>query len=345
MPLEVALKGVEWGMKLCNGNRLKIDFFGGDPLLNMEIIEPTIKHALKLNKKLGIEKLRFAVFLNGYNDNTKKFLDIANKYEKHMDVQFSLDGCQKAHDSSRRGMNGESTWDKVIETFRMAQSKFKRLYVHPVISPSNIEFLSESTDKLVDIGVTYIDFAISREIGWDEKYLGILAEQMRILADKTIQWVKTGSSVSCGTFLAPILAIKYTKKTSCYCGKDGILVNFDGLLYPCQRFGKLGKDFSMGDVWSGTNKTHEEFWSKTNCYNTKGCSDCTLFESCIGPCLGANLESCGDVFTIVPGVCKMWRIVYSEALRVYNECKDYPSYIKQLDSLNMSKGKEKEAKK
>lgn len=345
MPLDIALKAVEWGMPLCSGDRFKIDFFGGDPLLNMDIIEPTIKHAISLNETVGIKNLRFAMFLNGYNDRTEEFLDLANKYEKHIDVQFSIDGCRKAHDSSRRGMNGESTWDKVIETYYLAKKKFKRLYIHPVISSSNIEFLDESTDFLVDIGVDYLDFALSREAGWDQKSLDTLSREMNILADKAIGWIKSGSKISVGTLLSPIIAIKHLKKTSCYCGKDGILVNFDGLLYPCQRFGKMGEKYSMGSVNDGLVKSHVDFWSKTNCYNTKGCSDCTLFEMCIGPCLGANLENCGDVFTVVPGVCKMWRVMYGAAMRVWNECKGYESYSKQLESLNMSKGSEKDAKK
>ena len=345
MPVEIAKKAVEWAMPLCTGDRFKVDFFGGDPLLNMEIIEPTILHALELNKTIGIEKLRFAMFLNGYNDNTEKFLDIANKYEKYIDVQFSIDGCRKAHDSSRRGMNGESTWDKVLETYHLANKKFKRLYIHPVISPSNIEFLSESTDFLVDIGIEYLDFALSRETGWDDKYLRILVRELDILANKAINWVKSGSRISVGTLLSPILAIKHLKKTSCYCGKDGILVNYDGLLYPCQRFGKMGEKYSMGNVYDGLLKDHVEFWSKTNCYNTKGCSECNLFEMCIGPCLGANIESCGDVFTIVPGVCKMWKVVYTAAMKVYNAVGETEIYQKQLSSLELSKGSEKDAKK
>lgn len=334
MSKEVALRAVDWALENSE-KKLSIEFFGGDPLLNLAIMEPTMSYAMsKLSKFPDLKRFWFTAFVNGYNPNLKKFLDIIHPYVKtnNFHLQFSMDGCRESQDTGRRTPQDTSSFDEVVKQIKIVKKRLGKVQIHCVMSAQNIQYLNKNLDFLLDMGCNNLEFGIERSPDWDN-VLDITNEQITKMADRYIKWMKEGRNIQISLLCNPIHTIIKGKTTGCYIGNRGFLVGHDGAIYPCQRFEKFGEEYRMGDIYQGIVPELVELWGKVDCHNMQGCRDCTLYGMCLGSCVGANLEYNHSLFKPIHGACQLYKIVYRESLRIYEECKDNQIYIKMLERL------------
>lgn len=337
MTENVAKKAVEWALANSEHYEFHLGFFGGDPLLNIDIIKPTIDHTEKLlETHKTVKRCWYTVFVNGYNKNLKKMIDIVKPYGRDkVYIQFSMDGCKEAQDAGRPAAHGKSVFNEVVKSLKLVKKELGYVSIHAVISPDTIKYLNKSVDFMFKAGCKNIELAMCRDAGWTEEARETFDREIHKLADRYIAWMKKGKNSAISLFLSPIHAIIKNKKSSCYIGKTGVLIGHDGAIYPCQRMEKYGEKYMMGDVFNGINENSEKMWSIVDYEHMPQCIICPLYKMCVGTCAGANIDHHGNPFKPIKETCMVYKTLYKESIRIYKECKDLKCYHIHMERVGV----------
>ena len=219
-----------------------IDFIGGEPLMEIELIEQIINYTLKSMIEVDHPWLfytKFSICSNGLLYNTLKVQEFFNKYNKLISFTISIDGNKELHDSCRIDLQGNGTYDRVIESIH---SFFKQYGYIPstkmTLSPSNITYLKKATINLIKEGYREIPMNCIFEKGWNNSHAKILYDEMKEIADYLIYnnlYNKVNFSLFNETFFSPM----DESENDNWCGgtaDEGFAVDYNGLLYPCLRY-------------------------------------------------------------------------------------------------------------
>lgn len=133
---------------------IKIEFQGGEPLLNFKAIKVIVEHAILLNESYK-KHVEFVVCTNliALNDEHLEFFRVNN-----FSISTSVDGTREVHDSNRRLVNGSGSFDLVVENIKRVQAALgkDKLSALLTVTPQNLTHLRETIDLYVDLGLSYI---------------------------------------------------------------------------------------------------------------------------------------------------------------------------------------------
>ena len=195
MSAEVGKKALDFLVEN-SGNRrnLEVDFFGGEPLMNFDVVKEIVAYGRDLEKTHD-KKFRFTLTTNGVllNDDIMEFAN------KEMDnVVLSVDGRKEVHDFMRPFRNGKGSYDFIIDKFKkFADSRNQqKYYVRGTFTHHNLDF-SKDVMHLADEGFEQIsvepvvapdtaDYAIK------EEDLPKIMEEYDLLAKEMIKREKEG---------------------------------------------------------------------------------------------------------------------------------------------------------
>lgn len=143
MPLDTARKAVDLFFRTVSNERrinkrnvLYIGFYGGECLLESDLIKEVIAYAESTARETGLTEtfeLRFRMTTNGYlldNDEVVDYLQ-----QKNVLIDMSFDGPELEHDKYRVSVKGEKTWGKLMSNIRRIRER------HPAFFESNLNFL------------------------------------------------------------------------------------------------------------------------------------------------------------------------------------------------------------
>ncbi len=296
-----------------SGNRrnLEVDFFGGEPLMNMEVVKQLVAYGRELEKTHD-KIFRFTITTNGVllNDDT---IDFINK-EMH-NVVLSLDGRPEVNDAMRPFRNGQGSYDYVVpKQLKMAKSRNgKSYYVRGTFTRNNLDF-SEDVLHFADLGFDEISIepVVSPEtdpFALREEDLPVIFEQYDKLAKEMADRKRKGN---CFTFFHFMLDLSggpcvYKRLSGCGSGTEYLAVTPWGDLYPCHQF--VGEEeYKVGDVWSGVTRTDlvDEF-KAVSVYTKEKCRDCFARYFCSGGCAANSWHFNGTVNGTYDLGCEMER--------------------------------------
>ena len=139
MSLETGKKALDFLVKN-SGNRknLEVDFFGGEPLLNFEVVKSLVFYGMGLNEQYG-KNIRFTLTTNGMGLNEER-IDFINQYMKN--VVLSLDGRKKINDMMRPTRNQRGSYDIIIPKFKqlIKHRGDKEYYIRGTFTANNLDF-------------------------------------------------------------------------------------------------------------------------------------------------------------------------------------------------------------
>ena len=162
MTLEVAKKAIDFLIEN-SGNRkvLETDFFGGEPLMNFDVVKETVYYAKEQAAKRG-KRFLFTLTTNGLllKDDIADFLN-----KEFENVVLSLDGRKEVHDAVRKTVNGKGSFDLVIENLKnfVKIRGDRHYYVRGTFTAKNLDF-SKDVLFLADSGFDSI--SIARRYGY-----------------------------------------------------------------------------------------------------------------------------------------------------------------------------------
>ena len=311
MSEQTAKKAVDFLLKN-SGNRkvLEVDFFGGEPLMCLQIIKNVVAYAREEGAKLG-KKFLFTTTTNALllDDDA---IDFFNREMEN--VVLSLDGRKEVHDAIRKTKNGKGSFDLVIENVKkfVRSRGDKSYYVRGTFTAKNLDF-SKDVIFLAENGfdsismepvVTDIDDLAIR----DEHIPAVLDEYENLCA-KYLDKYKNGEGFNFFHFNVDLEGgVCLQKKVSaCGAGNEYFSVVPNGDIYPCHQFAG-DKDFLMGNVYDGVldGKIREKF-AASCLFTREECGDCFAKFICSGGCAANNYHFEGDINKPYKATCAMMK--------------------------------------
>ncbi len=308
MPERVAKSALDFLLARSGARRnLNVDFFGGEPLLNLDVVKSAARYGRDRAEALG-KRIEFALTTNAMllDKEVAAFLD-----ENRMFVVLSLDGRRETHDRMRLSQEGHASYERVAP--RVAEFVADRpqdsYCVRATYTRANLDF-ADDVLHLADIGCR----SISAEpvVGGCNSWYGLRAEDLadieaeyERLAALFVERHARGRGFSFYHFnldldSGPCLA---RRLSGCGAGVDYLAVAPDGSLYPCHQF--VGKrEFLMGNVLDGeTDPGLVARFRDAHVYAKKGCAECWARFTCSGGCHAAAYGSSGDILVPDPVAC------------------------------------------
>lgn len=312
MSYEVGKKALDF-LIANSGNRhnLEVDFFGGEPLMNWQVVKDLVAYGRE-QEKIHDKHFRFTVTTNGVllNDEIQEFIN------KEMDnVVLSLDGRKEVNDKMRPFRNGKGSYDLIVPKFqKLADSRNQeKYYIRGTFTRNNLDF---SNDILHFADLGFKQMSIEPVVGEEtdpyairEEDLPQICEEYDKLAKIMIEREKEGKGFNFFHFMIDLEGGPCVAKrlSGCGSGTEYLAVTPWGDLYPCHQF--VGKEeFLMGNVDEGIIKPEiaEEFRG-CSVYSKEKCKKCFARFYCSGGCMANAYNFHGTIHDAYDIGCEMQR--------------------------------------
>ena len=300
MSYEVGKKALDF-LIANSGNRvnLEVDFFGGEPLMNFQVVKDLVAYGRSQEKEHN-KKFRFTLTTNGVllDDDVMEF---ANK--EMANVVLSIDGRKEVHDAMRPTRNGKGSYDLIIDKFKkMAELRNQtNYYVRGTFTHHNTDF-SKDVLHLADLGFKQISME-PVVAGPDMVYaitpedVSKICEEYDLLAKEMVKREREGKGFNFFHFMIDLSGgpCIYKRLSGCGSGTEYLAVTPWGDLYPCHQFVGM-EDFKVGNVDEGVTNTEvvDEF-KLCNVYAKPKCRDCFARFYCSGGCAANSYNFHGNL--------------------------------------------------
>lgn len=252
--------------KISNG--LIVEFIGGEPLLEIDLIDKVTDYLydrmLELNHP-WLNKFMISICSNGVLYMDPRFQRYIEKNKYHLSFSISIDGNKELHDACRVFPDGSGSYDIAIEGVKhFREVHHGNMGSKMTIAPGNINKVYVAGVNLLNLGYEEIFLNCVYEDGWDAHYATILYQQLTKLADYIIDndlFDKVYFSIFEDNNFCPMSP----DDNDNWCGGTGSMLSCDykGDLYPCIRYmesslGNDAKPLIIGNVYDGLLKKPEE---------------------------------------------------------------------------------------
>ena len=312
MSFEVGKRALDFLVENSGTRRnLEVDFFGGEPLMNFDVVKRLVEYARSIEKEKG-KNFRFTLTTNGVlvDDDVIDFAD-----KDMSNVVLSLDGRKEVHDRYRVDYAGNGSWEKIVPKFQkfVKARGGKNYYMRGTFTHANPDFL-EDIKTMLDLGFSELSMepvvaAADDPSALTEEDKPIVMKQYEDLAKLMLERDKKGKPF---TFYHYMLDLKggpciYKRISGCGSGTEYMAVTPWGDLYPCHQF--VGEDkFKLGDIWNGVVNTEiQNEFACCNVYAREECRSCWAKLYCSGGCAANAYHSTGSVKGVYKYGCDLFK--------------------------------------
>lgn len=300
MSFEVGKRALDFLIENSGTRRnLEVDFFGGEPLMNFDVVKQLVAYARE-QEKIHNKNFRFTLTTNGVL-LTDEVMEFANK--EMYNVVLSLDGRKETNDRLRVSRNGKGSYDMIVPRFqKMAELRHQEgYYVRGTYTHYNTDFAKDIL-HIADLGFKQVamepvvadpkeDYALK------EEDLPVLLNQYDILAKEMLRRSRRGDGFTFFHYMIDLTGgpCIYKRISGCGVGTEYMAVTPWGDLYPCHQF--VGNEkFKLGDVFNGIqNQELRDEFKLCNVYARKECHDCFAKMFCSGGCTANAYHSTGSL--------------------------------------------------
>ena len=312
MSLDVGKRALDFLIEHSGTRRnLEVDFFGGEPLMNWEVVKELVRYARTREKESG-KNFRFTLTTNGLliDDDV---IDFCNR-EMH-NVVLSLDGRKEIHDRWRVDYAGNGSWERIVPKFqKLVQSRGgKGYYMRGTFTHNNPDFLKD-IQTMLDLGFTELSMEPVVAAPDDPNALTaedfpVVMEQYEELAKLMLRREREGKPFTFYHYMIDLTGgpCIYKRISGCGSGTEYMAVTPWGDLYPCHQF--VGEEkFKLGDIWNGvTNLDAQSDFAACNVYAKPECRDCWARLYCSGGCAANAYHATGSVTGVYETGCELFK--------------------------------------
>ena len=291
-------------------HNLEVDFFGGEPLMNFQVVKDLVAYARSIEKEKG-KNFRFTLTTNGVlvDDDV---IEWANK--ECSNVVLSLDGRKEVHDRFRVDYAGNGSWEKIVPKFQkfVEARGGKEYYMRGTFTHANPDFL-EDIKQMLDLGFNELSMepvvcAKDDPSALTDEDMAIVMKQYEDLAALMLQKDKEGKPFTFYHYMIDLTGgpCIYKRISGCGSGTEYMAVTPWGDLYPCHQF--VGEErFKLGDIWTGVTNTEVQCeFAACNVYAHPECRDCWARLYCSGGCAANAYHATGSVTGVYKDGCKLF---------------------------------------
>ncbi|WP_322174817.1 thioether cross-link-forming SCIFF peptide maturase [Acutalibacter caecimuris] len=312
MPFEVGRRALDFLIENSGSRRnLEVDFFGGEPLMNWQVVKDLVAYARSVEQQAG-KNFRFTLTTNGVliDDDVISF---ANR-EMH-NVVLSLDGRREVHDRFRVDYAGRGSWETVVPKFRqlVAARGGKNYYMRGTFTHYNPDFLAD-VQAMLDLGFDQLSMEPvvcdpSDPAALTAEDLPLVMEQYEKLAETMLARQKEGRPFTFYHYMVDLEGgpCIYKRISGCGSGTEYMAVTPWGDLYPCHQF--VGDEkFRLGSVYEGvTAPLVQQDFRNCNVYTRPDCANCWAKLYCSGGCAANAYHATGSVNGAYKPGCELFR--------------------------------------
>lgn len=312
MSLETGKKALDF-LVSASGNRvnLEVDFFGGEPLMNWDVVKELVAYGRSLEKPYN-KRFRFTLTTNGVllNDEIMEFLN-----QEMSNLVLSIDGRKEVNDSMRPHRGGQGSYDEIVPKFIKAAESRNQMnyYVRGTFTRYNKDF-AKDVIHLADLGFEQISVEPvvadeSQDYAIREEDVPALLEEYDKLALEYLKRKKEGKGFQFFHFMIDLEGGPCVAKrlSGCGSGSEYLAVTPWGDLYPCHQF--VGDEkFLMGNVEEGILRADiKERFEHCNVYAREACKSCFAKFYCSGGCAANAHHFHGSIEDVYEIGCKLQR--------------------------------------
>ena len=312
MSFEVGKRALDFLIENSGTRRnLEVDFFGGEPLMNFDVVKKLVEYARSIEKEKG-KNFRFTLTTNGVlvDDDV---IDFANK--EMSNVVLSLDGRKEVHDRYRVDYQGRGSYDTIVPKFQkfVKARGGKNYYMRGTFTHANPDFL-EDIKTMLNLGFTELSMepvvaAEGDEAALTEEDKPVVMKQYEELAELMLKRDKEGKHFTFYHYMIDLAGgpCIYKRISGCGSGTEYMAVTPWGDLYPCHQF--VGDEkFKLGDIWHGVeNKEIQNEFASCNVYARSECRDCWARLYCSGGCAANAYHATGSVKGVYKYGCDLFK--------------------------------------
>ncbi len=312
MSLEVGKRAIDFLIEN-SGTRhnLEVDFFGGEPLMNWDVVKQIVAYARSVEKQHS-KNFRFTLTTNGMLINDE-VIEFANR--EMSNVVLSLDGRREVHDATRVDYAGHGSYDRIVPKFQklVAARGGKGYYMRGTFTHRNPDFTKDVL-HMADLGFTELSMepvvaAPDDPMALTPADIEIVKQQYELLATEMLRRKRAGKPITFYHYMIDLTAgpCIYKRISGCGSGTEYMAVTPWGDLYPCHQF--VGEEaYRLGNIWDGvTNRELREEFRACNAYARPECADCWAKLYCSGGCAANAYHASGSIRGVYKPGCELFR--------------------------------------
>lgn len=300
MSAEIGKKALEFLIE-SSGNRrnLEVDFFGGEPLMNFDVVKEIVSYGRELEKNCN-KTFRFTLTTNGVL-LTDDVIDYVN--EHMVNVVLSIDGRKETNDRMRKTLNDKSSYDIILPNFKNLVQKRgqKNYYVRGTFTRNNLDFkddvLHMYEQGFKEISIEPVVASPEQSYSIREEDIKTICDEYEALAKEMLSLQKQNKEFNFFHFMIDLSGGPCVAKrvTGCGAGTEYLAVTPTGELYPCHQF--VGdKEFLMGTLETGVTNTQKTTdFDKCNVLTKEECGTCFAKYYCSGGCAANAHQHSGNI--------------------------------------------------
>ena len=312
MSFEVGKRALDFLIEHSGTRRnLEVDFFGGEPLMNFEVVKQLVAYARSIEKKYN-KNFRFTLTTNGMLIDDE-VIDFCQR--EMSNVVLSLDGRKEIHDRYRVDYAGKGSWEQIVPKFQklVAARDNKNYYMRGTFTHANPDFLKD-IEQMLALGFTELSMepvvcAAGDPAELTEEDLPVVLDQYEKLAALMLKRDREHQPFTFYHYMIDLTGgpCIYKRISGCGSGTEYMAVTPWGDLYPCHQF--VGEEkFKLGTIWDGvTNAEMQEEFASCNVYAHPECRDCWAKLYCSGGCAANAYHSTGSVKGVYKYGCDLFR--------------------------------------
>ena len=290
---------------------LEVDFFGGEPLMNWDVVKQLVAYARTQEQAHG-KRFRFTLTTNGVllDDDV---IDFANR--EMSNVVLSLDGRKEIHDRLRVDYAGNGSYDRIVPKFKhlVDARGGKNYYMRGTFTHANPDF-TKDVFHMADLGFTELSMEPvvcdpDDPAALTDEDIETVKEQYELLALDMLRREREGHPITFYHYMLDLTGgpCIYKRISGCGSGTEYMAVTPWGDLYPCHQF--VGEEaYKLGDVWQGvTNTALREEFRACNAYSRPECADCWARLYCSGGCAANAYHATGSIDGVYKPGCELFR--------------------------------------
>lgn len=322
MTFEVGAAAIDFLIeKSKNRQNLEVDFFGGEPLMNMGVVKRIVEYANEKVKEAG-KSIHFTMTTNGVllGEENRRWLN-----DNMFNVVISIDGRPEVHDKLRVTPNHKGCQALVLENakeFRKIRGD-KSYYIRGTFTANNLDFSKDvlylNDEGFDQISVEPVVLPQSDPLAIKEEDIDKVLAEYDVLAKEYIKRRKTDKWFNFFHFMIDLKQgpCVYKRLRGCGAGNEYVAVTPTGDIYPCHQFAGQ-TEYKMGSVLDRTFDTNaQKRFAECTVYTKKGCSDCVAKYYCSGGCNANAVHFSGDINTPYKEACAMMRKRFLTSLAIY----------------------------
>ena len=309
MPIEVGKAALEFLMVRSGRRRnLEVDFFGGEPLMNWDVVKDLVVYGRQLEKEYG-KNIRFTITTNGLALDAEK---IAYINQEMSNVVISLDGRPEIHDHMRPTPSGQGSYHRIVAKAKeLINNREGSYYVRGTFTRHNLDFdkdvVALAQEGFQNISIEPVVSAASADYSLLEEHLPVIQEAYERLAKLVVFPVANAKPFQFFHFMLDLNNGACAKKrlTGCGAGNEYAAITPTGDIYPCHQF--VGEEqFKLGNVLEGTwNEERQDMFRQNHVLSKPKCSACWAKHFCSGGCAANAWHRNGDIARPYEMECEM----------------------------------------